>query len=202
MPYGKPPRQLERGRSNRFLAALPPHDFALLAPHLRTVTFERGTILHDAADEIERVYFPHTGMVSLVAVMQSGAAVETAFLGTIGMDWTYAGVGPVADDSSQNLLLRNTSGDLESYTIKNNAIVDPKHVVKIVLGDQRAAASDIVVAEQSAAAAYENLLGDSEAVDAWRHLISRKSARHSDRAAGREHTLPRRIEADVADALV
>jgi len=124
MPYGMPPRQLERGRSNRFLAALPPHDFALLAPHLRTVTFERGTILHDAADEIERVYFPHTGMVSLVAVMQSGAAVETAFLGTIGMDWTYAGVGPVADDSSQNLLLRNTSGDLESYTIKNNAIVD------------------------------------------------------------------------------
>ena len=36
----------------------------------------------------------------------------------------YAGVGPIADNSSQNLLLRNTSGDLESYTIKNNAIVD------------------------------------------------------------------------------
>src|SRR3954464_8323969 len=63
MPYGKPPRQLERGRSNRFLAGLPPHDFALLTPHLRTVTLERGTILHDAGDEIERVYFPHIGMV-------------------------------------------------------------------------------------------------------------------------------------------
>jgi hypothetical protein len=48
MPYGTPPRRLESGRSNRFLAIVPPHDFALLAPHLRTVTLERGVMLHDA----------------------------------------------------------------------------------------------------------------------------------------------------------
>jgi hypothetical protein len=50
--------------------------------------------------------------------------VGTSFLGTIGIDWMYAGVGPIANDSSRTLLLRNTNGDLESYTIKNNAIVD------------------------------------------------------------------------------
>jgi hypothetical protein len=60
-------RQLEHGKSNRFLAALPPHDFSLLAPHLRTIPLERGTMLHDVGEEIEHVYFPHTGMVSLVA---------------------------------------------------------------------------------------------------------------------------------------
>jgi hypothetical protein len=50
MPDGTPPiaRQLERGRFNRFLAILPPHDFSLLALHLRTVTLERGVMLHDA----------------------------------------------------------------------------------------------------------------------------------------------------------
>jgi CRP-like cAMP-binding protein len=93
MPYGKPPRQLERGRSNRFLATLPPHDFALLTPHLRTATFERGMILHDAGDEIERVYFPHSGMVSLVAVMQSGAGVETATIGRAGVIGAGTGLG-------------------------------------------------------------------------------------------------------------
>src|SRR5712671_5455775 len=93
MPYGTPPRQLERGRSNRFLAALPPHDFALLTPHLRTVTLERGMILHDAGDEIERVYFPHSGMVSVVAVMHSGAAVETATIGRAGVIGASAGLG-------------------------------------------------------------------------------------------------------------
>jgi CRP-like cAMP-binding protein len=95
MPYDKLPiaRQLERGRFNRFLAILPPHDFSLLAPHLRTVTLERGVMLHEAAGEIERVYFPHSGMVSLVAVMQSGADVETATIGPAGVIGASAGLG-------------------------------------------------------------------------------------------------------------
>ena len=95
MPYDKLPiaRQLERGQFNRFLAILPPHDFSLLAPHLRTVTLERGVMLHEAAGEIERVYFPHCGMVSLVAVMQSGADVETATIGRAGVIGASAGLG-------------------------------------------------------------------------------------------------------------
>src|SRR5438552_10938239 len=93
MPYGTPPRQLERGGSNRFLATLPPHDFALLAQHMRTVTLERGAMLHDAAEEIERVYFPHNGMVSLVAVMQGGATIETATIGRAGVIGASTGLG-------------------------------------------------------------------------------------------------------------
>jgi len=64
MPYSSPPyaRQLEHGRRfNRFLAILPPHDFSLLAPHLRTLALERGVMLHDVGEQIEHVYFPHTG---------------------------------------------------------------------------------------------------------------------------------------------
>ena len=95
MPYGTFPatRQLEHGKFNRFLSALPPHDFSLLAPHLRTVALERGTMLHDVGEEIEHVYFPHTGMVSLVAVMQSGATVETATIGRGGLIGASAGLG-------------------------------------------------------------------------------------------------------------
>jgi CRP-like cAMP-binding protein len=95
MPYGTPSRarQLEHGKFNRFLATLPPHDFSLLAPHLRTITLERGVMLHDVGEEIEHVYFPHTGMVSLVAVMQSGATVETATIGRSGVIGASAGLG-------------------------------------------------------------------------------------------------------------
>ena len=91
MPYGTPLRH--RGPFNRFLAILPPHDFCLLTPHLRTVTLQRGVMLHDGAEEIERVYFPHSGMVSLMAVMQSGAAVETATVGRAGVIGASAGLG-------------------------------------------------------------------------------------------------------------
>jgi CRP-like cAMP-binding protein len=95
MPYNIPPlaRQLEHGRFNRFLATLPPHDFSLLAPHLRTAPLERGVMLYDVGEEIEHVYFPHTGMVSLVAVMQSGASVETATIGRAGVIGASAGLG-------------------------------------------------------------------------------------------------------------
>jgi len=95
MPYGTPPlaRELEHGRLNRFLATLPPHDFSLLAPHLRTIPLERGVMLHDVGEEIEHVYFPHSGMVSLVSVMRSGADVETATIGRAGVIGASAGLG-------------------------------------------------------------------------------------------------------------
>jgi CRP-like cAMP-binding protein len=95
MPYGTPPlaRRLEHGPFNRFLATLPPHDFSLLAPHLRTIPLERGAMLHDVGEEIEHVYFPHSGMVSLVAVTQSGATVETATTGRAGVIGASAGLG-------------------------------------------------------------------------------------------------------------
>jgi CRP-like cAMP-binding protein len=81
----RPLRAFEPSRPNRFLAALGPSDQALLNPHLRPVALERGTVLYEAGDEIEHVYFPHSGMVSLVAVMQSGATVETATVGRGGV---------------------------------------------------------------------------------------------------------------------
>jgi CRP-like cAMP-binding protein len=95
MSYGTPPlaRELEHGRLNRFLATLPPHDFSLLAPHLRTIPLERGVMLHDVGEEFEHVYFPHSGMVSLVAVMQSSADVETATIGRAGVIGASAGLG-------------------------------------------------------------------------------------------------------------
>src|SRR6266481_9728935 len=105
MPYGTPPaaRQLEQARFNRFLATLPPHEFALLAPHLRTITLERGVMLQDLGEEIEHVYFPHTGMVSLVAVMQSGATVETTAIGRWGVIGASAGLGARSEEHTSEL---------------------------------------------------------------------------------------------------
>ena len=86
-------RPHDYGRLNRCLASLPAHDFSLLAPHLRIVPLERGAMLHDAGDEIEHVYFPHSGMVSLVAVMRSGATVETMTVGRAGVLGAMAAFG-------------------------------------------------------------------------------------------------------------
>ncbi len=87
-------RQLYRStKGNAFLSALPAKNFSLLAPHLRTVPLECGVTLHDVGDETEHVYFPKSGMVSLVTVMQSGATVETGTVGRAGIIGATAGLG-------------------------------------------------------------------------------------------------------------
>jgi len=85
--------RVDTARTNRFLAALPLNDFSLLAPHLRIVELTRGVVLHEAGEPIEHVYFPHTGMVSVVTIMRNGATVETASLGRTGVIGAGAGFG-------------------------------------------------------------------------------------------------------------
>lgn len=78
---------------NRLLAALPRADFSLLQPHLSLHTFDQGTRLLDAGDEVDAVYFPLNGMLSLLVVMQDGRAIETATVGREGAVGAMAGLG-------------------------------------------------------------------------------------------------------------
>jgi CRP-like cAMP-binding protein len=74
--------------ANRLLADLPHSDFDLIRPHLSIGAFTRGTVLAEAGDEIDQVYFPLSGMISLLTMMRDGRAVET---GTIGQDGVFGG---------------------------------------------------------------------------------------------------------------
>jgi CRP-like cAMP-binding protein len=79
--------------SNKLLAALPREDFALLSPHLTTHGIAQGTVLCEPDDEIDQIYFPLSGMVSLVMVMKDGKAIETATVGREGVIGAMAGLG-------------------------------------------------------------------------------------------------------------
>jgi CRP-like cAMP-binding protein len=78
---------------NRLLAALLPADFALLAPDLKDMRFKLGVVLHETGDRIEQVYFPRSGMISLLAVMQAGNGIETATIGREGAVGIMVGLG-------------------------------------------------------------------------------------------------------------
>src|SRR4051794_39882510 len=79
---------------NRLLVSLPADDFALLAPHLVTVELERGRLIYDPGDRIETVYFPHEGVISLMTLMENGAAIESATIGPEGALGLQAAVTP------------------------------------------------------------------------------------------------------------
>ena len=83
-----------RGRRNLLLAGLPAKDLALLTPYLKEVDLKQGVILQEQGERIEQVYFPHDGIISLLAVMRQGEAIETATIGYEGAVGSLAGLGP------------------------------------------------------------------------------------------------------------
>ncbi|MHC1943206.1 Crp/Fnr family transcriptional regulator [Bradyrhizobium sp. UFLA06-06] len=69
---------------NRLLAALPPADLDLLAPHLRKVSLERDAVLVRSGDLVEQIYFPCTALIAFVMDMPNGQAVATTMIGNEG----------------------------------------------------------------------------------------------------------------------
>jgi CRP-like cAMP-binding protein len=81
-------------RRNLLLTALPASDRALLTPHLKPVVLEQGMVLQEQGDAVEEVYFPSDGIMSLLAVMQQGNAIELATIGFEGAIGSLSGLGP------------------------------------------------------------------------------------------------------------
>lgn len=79
---------------NHLLVSLPENEYALLQPHLKDVALKQGTVLAEQGEKIDQVYFPHSGMVSIVVVLSEGEkTVETATVGREGAVGAIAGLG-------------------------------------------------------------------------------------------------------------
>jgi len=79
MPARRTPKQ------NRLLGALPAADLMRLLPHLEPVPLPLGAVIYESGGEQAHVYFPASGIVSLLYVMNDGAAAEIAVVGNEGI---------------------------------------------------------------------------------------------------------------------
>jgi len=77
--------------SNRLLSALPLSNFKRIAPHLETITCEREQILIEANSPLDHIFFPDSGVVSMMALYSDGSVIELATIGREG----FAGVRAV-----------------------------------------------------------------------------------------------------------
>jgi CRP-like cAMP-binding protein len=82
------------GSGNRLLAALLPVDFALLAAELEAVVLDQNAVLARAGDQVEHVFFPHSGAISLMIDMANGQTVATAAIGCEGAVGILSALGP------------------------------------------------------------------------------------------------------------
>lgn len=72
-------------RANHLLRGLTDEEFAGIAPALEPVALPRSTELEGANEEIPFVYFPTSGVASIMALDEGGESVDTAMIGREGM---------------------------------------------------------------------------------------------------------------------
>ena len=90
--------------SNRLLLSLPPRNLKQLTPNLEFIRCEQDQILLDVDDSLDHVFFPNSGVISVVAVYSDGNVIEMATIGREGCAGVQAFFG--ARRSSARLLVQ------------------------------------------------------------------------------------------------
>ena len=70
-----------RRSPNNFLASLSPSDFKLLQPHLKLIELQHEAVLFETGASVKNIYFPHSGIISLVVPLSGGQMIEAAMVG-------------------------------------------------------------------------------------------------------------------------
>src|SRR6202035_4927933 len=89
---------------NRLLLALPARNLKRLLSELEQIRCQRAQVLMDADSALDNVFFPDSGVVSVVAVYADGSVIEMATIGREGCSGVQAILG--ARRSSVQLLVQ------------------------------------------------------------------------------------------------
>jgi CRP-like cAMP-binding protein len=95
---------LENWPRNRLLLALPARNLKQLMPKLEHIRCQSEQVLMDADGSLDYVFFPHSGVVSVVTVYADGSIIEAATIGREGCSGVQAIFG--AKISSVRLLVQ------------------------------------------------------------------------------------------------
>jgi CRP-like cAMP-binding protein len=89
---------------NHLLAALPPDDFALLAPTLKPTNLALKQVLYTADQPIGTAYFLESSTVSMLAPLEEGRFMEVGLVGREGLVGLPVVLG--ADSSATEALVQ------------------------------------------------------------------------------------------------
>jgi CRP-like cAMP-binding protein len=92
---------------NQLLASLNRDKMATLQPHLKVLEFPQETVLFETGDTIKTVYFPLSGVVSVVVDLATGEMIESAM---VGRDSLIGGSAALDNQISLNRVVVQVAG--------------------------------------------------------------------------------------------
>ncbi len=107
-------------RQNRLLDGLGADDLARLRPNLRKVRMTLGDFLHPVGSPIKHVYFPESGMVSMLTVMKSGEQIETAIIGNEGVVGGWVAIDGANANTQSTVQIEGSAWQISDAKIPRN----------------------------------------------------------------------------------
>lgn len=101
-------------KPDRLLAGLSGDDLVRLHPKLVRMTL--GQLLHPVGEPIEHVYFPESGMVSMLTVMKSGEQIETAIIGREGVIGGWVAIDGVNTNTQSTVQIEGSAQQVSTAT--------------------------------------------------------------------------------------
>jgi CRP-like cAMP-binding protein len=100
--------------ANHLLASLGAENTAALLPHLKVLDLPQETVLFETGDTIETVYFPLSGVVSVVVDLANGEMIEAAM---IGRDSLLGGSAAFDNQISLNRVVVQVAGTAAALNV-------------------------------------------------------------------------------------
>jgi CRP-like cAMP-binding protein len=123
---------------NRLLAALPAKDLDLLAPHLQNISFDLDTLLVHFGEELDTVYFPHSGAVALMVELPDGRTVASTLIGNEGAVGALTALGPMSSPVTVTVRVSGSASQISStkFRLACTRSATIRHVMQVHLRTQ------------------------------------------------------------------
>ena len=118
--------------ANRILSALPADAYARILPDLKSVPLKFRISLHEPGDKMPYVYFPNTGVISMLTVLRNGDGVEIATVGNEGMTDVSVFLGLEESDCRLLIQVPGTAMRMESDRLREH--VEQIPILRALLG--------------------------------------------------------------------
>jgi hypothetical protein len=110
---------------NLLIESLADSDRGFLRPHLKPIELKQQTILYEAGDTVDAVYFPTTAVISLVVALSTGEMIEAAMVGRDGVVGAAAALDGKFSLSRAIVQIAGLGVMCESDTLKSLAMQSP-----------------------------------------------------------------------------
>ncbi len=114
------PRGARRAVANRILSSLSAEVYEQIRHDLKVVPLTFRISLHEPGDKMPYVYFPNTGVISMLTVMEDGTAVEIATIGNEGMADLFVFLGLEESDARLLIQVPGTAMRMESERFRRH----------------------------------------------------------------------------------